>query len=362
MQNIGSGGWYVDYKGLFRCGGIDGCRVAHFLQVANHFLWRKSKAGASVDVVYACVEPHIAEVWGDLGLAIRIDDFDGLNGKRFSAVLAEHGNDDVDHDPQLRLVNSSSIDEDVLRVERDLRVVRVDNGWHTQHLSVAIVDDGVDGRITNDVQVPRKMLVTFVELHHLTGIVLLLLVERSELDLFGRKGFVAERSLDGVQVMRADSDQRPASREILMQLILQIDKVGIALRRESDVPQHCACEVRPDLGHIRAELDLNELLRIGEFELRLRNVSQKHVERTRDALVTEQIVSVGRNIDLELSSFAKTGFGDFFGCIIVELDTELEAEFVEFLGGVGASERFVEVLLVDADGRHGGEMGCSAGG
>ena len=69
--------------------------------------------------------------------------------------------------------------------------------------------------------------------------------------------------------------------------------------------------------------------------------------------MTEKIVSVGRDVDLQLRSLAKTSFCDFFGGVIVKLDTELEAEFVELLSGVGAAKRLVEVFLVDGNGGHG---------
>ena len=74
--------------------------------------------------------------------------------------------------------------------------------------------------------------------------------------------------------------------------------------------------------------------------------------------MAKEIVPVGGDVDLELSTLAETSLGDFFGGVIVELDPELEAKLVKLLGGVGAPERLVKVLFVDSDGRHGCERYC----
>lgn len=46
--------------------------------------------------------------------------------ERLGAVFGEHGHDHVDNEVELRRIGGSDIDEDVLRVEGDLSVVRID--------------------------------------------------------------------------------------------------------------------------------------------------------------------------------------------------------------------------------------------
>lgn len=72
-------------------------------------------------------------------------------------ILGEHGRNDVDNDIQLRLVSRSDVDEDVLCVQRDLAVLRVDDGRHGQNSILRVVDDGIYWRITDDMEVTREM-------------------------------------------------------------------------------------------------------------------------------------------------------------------------------------------------------------
>jgi len=72
-------------------------------------------------------------------------------------ILGEHGRNDVNNDIQLCLVSRSDVDEDVLCIQGDLAVLRVDNGRHGQNSILRVVDDGIYWRITDDMEVTRKM-------------------------------------------------------------------------------------------------------------------------------------------------------------------------------------------------------------
>jgi len=63
------------------------------------------------------------------------------------------------------------------------------------HTALCVVDDGVDRRVSDDVQVVLQLLVLFVELHELGRVHLHVLVQRLEDNVLGRQRLVAERAL-----------------------------------------------------------------------------------------------------------------------------------------------------------------------
>lgn len=87
---------------------------------------------------------------------MRGDDLDRFY--RF-CVAAEHGYQHVIYDFDFCFVLGCDLDEDVFCLERDLAVVAVDDGRQGEHGSVCVVDDGIDGRVSNNVEVPTEMFV-----------------------------------------------------------------------------------------------------------------------------------------------------------------------------------------------------------
>lgn len=77
---------------------------------------------------------------------------------RLSAVLGEHRSDDIHDDLELRLVCSSHIDEDVSCVESNFAMLRIDNRWHRENAVVHIVNDWIDRRISDNVQISGEVL------------------------------------------------------------------------------------------------------------------------------------------------------------------------------------------------------------
>jgi len=75
--------------------------------------------------------------------------------KGFLAVFCEHHYNRVDNDRQFSGVSRGRINEHVPCVERDLRVLRVDDRWHRQDIVLGVVNDGVDRRVTDYRQVAR---------------------------------------------------------------------------------------------------------------------------------------------------------------------------------------------------------------
>ena len=118
------------------------------------------------------------------------DDLHGLDGEGFGAVGAEHGDEDLVDDFDFRLVGGGDVDEDVARGEGDFRVVAVDNRRHGEDGAVFVVDDGVYGRVADDVEVSGQVLVFLVRGHHFPCVHGFRLVEGCELDFFGGQGLV----------------------------------------------------------------------------------------------------------------------------------------------------------------------------
>ena len=73
-------------------------------------------------------------------------------------VLREHRCDDVDDDSQFRLVRSGDVYEYITGIQRDFTVFGVDDWRHRCDYTFGVVDDWVHGRVTDDVKVPRKVL------------------------------------------------------------------------------------------------------------------------------------------------------------------------------------------------------------
>src|SRR3546814_3898899 len=54
--------------------------------------------------------------------------------------------------------------------------------------------------------------------------------------------FISERALQGVQVVGADGDQRSATAQVLVQLVLQLDEAVVDSRRELHASQNSRSE------------------------------------------------------------------------------------------------------------------------
>ena len=87
-------------------------------------------------------------MWDSQGSVLHVGNF---------AILREHCGDDVHNNLKFRLVRGSHIDKDVFRVQSNFAVVRVNNRWHRQNAVVFIVNDWIDRRIFDDMQVSSKM-------------------------------------------------------------------------------------------------------------------------------------------------------------------------------------------------------------
>jgi hypothetical protein len=87
-----------------------------------------------------------------------------------------------------------------------------------------------------------------VDSHELVSGIVFFLVERSKLDLGRHAGLVSEGRLQSVKIMGANSNELPATANILVQLVLQVDERLVGSWGEFYIAQHRSCEEWSDLG------------------------------------------------------------------------------------------------------------------
>lgn len=173
-----------------------------------------------VDVLDLHLHRALAEVGRQLVLVHRlvlVDDLHRLDREGLGAVLGEHGDHGVQHDLGLGDVRGRALDEDVLRVQRDLRVLAVDDGRQRQHHAVLVRDHGVHGRVVDDVRVRLDVLhvrVGAVEVQQLLGLKLLVLAQRLELDLIWRQRLKIPTSQKPISILVSSTPPAIAARRV----------------------------------------------------------------------------------------------------------------------------------------------------
>lgn len=79
--------------------------------------------------------------------------------KWLRSILREHRNHDLGHDIQLCLINSCDLNEDILGIKGNLRVITINDGWQRANGSLRVVDDRVDWRVPDDMEEFAQVLV-----------------------------------------------------------------------------------------------------------------------------------------------------------------------------------------------------------
>ena len=268
------------------------------------------------------------------------DNLDRLDSERLSAVHAEHGDEHVGDDAELGQIGGSDLNEDVGGVESDLGVLAVDDGREGAHHAVSVVDNRVYRSVTDDVEEATQVLVVFVEGHEFLAGHFLGLVERDKLDVLGREGFVCERTLDGVEIVSSDGDERSVTSQVLVKLVLKGDEGVIAVLGELDVAEDGAGNKRPDLEGLGGDLDdlLLAVLGFDNAEIGRGGTAEEDVEVQSNTFEAEHVVAVGGNLNLELGRLLDAiddGALVLLG-VFVEFDTIIEAEVFKLLLGVSA--------------------------
>ena len=73
------------------------------------------------------------------------------------------------------------------------------------------------------------------------------LVQRHEVDILGSLGGVGEGTLDSVEVVRSDRNERALATDVVVKLVLVIDEAVVALLIEGHIAEDCAHHYGSDL-------------------------------------------------------------------------------------------------------------------
>lgn len=293
VENIGAsdGNVNIDEVGV---GGRGAGDVGHLGELGADVLRGEGEAAALVnvgDLGGRAARSHVGSLAGLV--VVGRDNLDGLNGEGLFAVLREHGNKHVRHNLHLRLVRRRNLNKDILGVEGNLGVVAVDDWWQRADCPVLVEDDGVYGRVPDNVEITSQVLVVLVKLHQPLAIHLLRLVERNEGNLLWLERLVGEGALDGIQVVGAHGDESPLTAQVQVELVLKGNEGVVTRLGELDSTEDGSRDVRPDLsdGGIDAELMNLAIWRSDDTEVGELLTTEKDVEVHGDTLEAEHVIS-----------------------------------------------------------------------
>ena len=236
------------------------------------------------------------------------NDFNWLDSERFRTVSAEHCDQLINDDFRLRFVGTSDIKHNILGLQRNLGVIGVDDWRHGTYLSLGVVNDGVNRRIFDDMKILSEILILFVECHHFFSSHFLGLVQWSKFDLRWRQCFVHKWWCQSIQVMRTHGYKGSVSTQVGVQLILQCNERIIPSFVKFDSSQNRTSRIRTNLscGFFNGKSCL--WLRWTQFVLRRFTVSQEFIQCLGNTLDTQHIVSIRRNLNLQLGPFVSCTF------------------------------------------------------
>ncbi len=90
----------------------------------------------------------------------------------------------------------------------------------------------------------------FINGHQLLGCILLLFVQRTELDICWSLGFISERRFKSIQIVCPYRYELAPSANILMQLVLKVDERVVAPLGELNIAQYCSRSKPSNLGSL----------------------------------------------------------------------------------------------------------------
>src|SRR2546428_469969 len=186
---------------------------------------------------------------------IRIRRADGLDP---TSALRERGREDREAALDRLEVRAGDVEEQVLRVRRELRPDPVDHGRKAEHLSTGIPDDR-EARLRCDER--REFAALVVLRQDLGEVELLREAERREADLVRADGVVRVRRRDFVEVVDSDRDFPTPTAGGEVELFLQIDEGPEQGVVQFNPANDAADRVRTDVrdARINDELDAGRL-------------------------------------------------------------------------------------------------------
>lgn len=107
---------------------------------------------------------------------------------------------------------------------------------------------------------------------------------------------VGRAHLEGVEVVRADRNERALPAQVLVELVLEVDEAVVRRLVEGDPPEDGRDDKRPDERRLR--LDGESLGARDDGVRRRGRAAEEDGEGARDALEAEHVVPVGGDVDL----------------------------------------------------------------
>ena len=129
-----------------------------------------------------------------------MNDLNRLDLEWLFAVFRERPDHSVQASHGFGSTESSYFNENVFSINRNLRVVRVDDWRNRQYSILAIEDQGIDRAFTNQMKIFFKFM-AFERLHHAQSIYFLILIQRYELKTGRIFSHILKRSLNRIQIM-----------------------------------------------------------------------------------------------------------------------------------------------------------------
>jgi len=165
----GNGDFNVEEIGVLGGGcGEDG----HAFQELSDFGGEMLDSGACVYVRDFCGHLAWSDVWTESRTVVVFgDDLNWFNSRflrssreskvreRVRCVTGEHCDHCVDDDLKFGLICCCAFNEDVCCVEGYFRKIAIDDRWKTQNMSIGIINDWINRRISNDMQEFSEMFV-----------------------------------------------------------------------------------------------------------------------------------------------------------------------------------------------------------
>jgi hypothetical protein len=162
-------------------------------------------------------------------------------------VLRELSGKDGKNDLALGEVSARNLNENILGVQRNLGVVRVDDWRKRKHGSLGVKEHWVKRHVLNDVQELLQLLILSQHVEKLNTVHLLFLFKSLEDNIFWWECLISDWSADFVIVVSSHRAKSSLSAEVLMHLVLQINERVVGLNVKLDITQNGGHYKRSDL-------------------------------------------------------------------------------------------------------------------
>mmetsp|Transcript_33430 Transcript_33430/g.54404 ORF Transcript_33430/g.54404 Transcript_33430/m.54404 type:complete len:494 (+) Transcript_33430:1237-2718(+) len=236
-----------------------------------------------------------------------------LHDKRIGAILAEHGDQSIEHNFRFGQIERGTLDEHVFGFARYLAVLAIDDGWQREHYAFRVGNHWEHFRVLNEMKVffhranviatGIAVLFALVPCKQLLGIHLFGFFQRLESNRFWWFSIKIKRRLNRIQIVGTNRHQLTLSTNIKMHFFLQFHQRIIAyIVIQIDIAQHCTDSIISYFATICGiHMKRNQTLFIvkrRQLVVGLRLFLLKDTQSSSQPFHAQEIVSVCRHINL----------------------------------------------------------------